>query len=175
MNAFSALASGIRRKKISAVQVAESTFNRSLGEMKITINGKGYVAKNITPGVYKEVQHMLHNNYGGKLIKYLERINGGPLQTIEVHNSEEYGEDNNPEYVGIDKLHDFLEKALSEPRQETNVIPGGVGDKTNLKDLNENQLEKGVKEEIHDHGLSEEQALDIAADEIKLNPKEYLD
>lgn len=65
-------------------------------------------------------------------------------------------------------------ESVSKFPKITNQLKGGKGDKLTAKDVNQNQLKKGIKIEM-EHTNDREKAEEIALDHLSENPKYYTD
>lgn len=137
-------------------------YNQDTGRLLLEINGTPYQGAGIPVNDFQHFKQLLTQNRG-QALAFLKKS----YTFDKVSDDGERASDES-----FDQLIEYLQNLV--PREESNSFKGGVGDSTDPKTIDKKELTEGVKDEMHDHGVNPQQALDIVMDEEKIEPGRYL-
>lgn len=69
----------------------------------------------------------------------------------------------------------LVARMMEMRRIALDIIPGGIADRKIPEDFNQEQLEKGIQEEMKEHTNSRQVAQEIAMDHLTEDPNYYKD
>lgn len=145
----------------SKFSVFWENYSDDTGRLIININGRKYKGMGIPVKDFQHFKQLLKHNRG-QAIKFLEKEYG--LEKIPEETDERASDES------FQELIDYLENL---DREKTNEFEGGVGDKADPKSIDRKELTEGIKDEMRDHGVNPQQALDIVMDEEQIEPGRY--